>query len=223
MDELSGSDASNRSVFPIARAGYPLIFCAAFGTAVLALLDFTTTSLIGLVATFFLCGFFRDPDRIIPDKQEAAVSPADGKVIAASIVSNSPFYPGETMKISIFMSVFNVHVNRVPCDGRVKKISYYPGKFFSANLEKASLQNEHNAVFVETDSGKQLCFVQVAGLIARRIICNVRSGDQVFRGQRFGLICFGSRLDVYLPTDIKLNVAVGDKVKAGTTILGQFA
>ena len=223
MEEFARSDPSNRSAFPIANAGFPLIFCAAFGTAVLALLGFTTISLIGLLTTFFLCGFFRDPDRIIPDEPGAAVSPADGKVIAASIVSSSPFYPGESMKISIFMSVFNVHVNRVPFNGRVKEISYYPGKFFSANLDKASLQNEHNAVFVEMDNGKQLCVVQVAGLIARRIICNVRSGDQVFRGQRFGLICFGSRLDVYLPTDIKLKVAVGDKVKAGTTILGQFA
>ena len=102
----------------------------------------------------------------------------------------------------------------------IKKIDYYPGKFFSANLDKASLENEHNAVFIEMDNAKPLCVVQVAGLIARRIICRVQPGDHVIRGQRFGLICFGSRLDVYLPPDIKLQVAVGDKVKAGTSILG---
>jgi phosphatidylserine decarboxylase len=126
------------------------------------------------------------------------------------------------MKISIFMSVFNVHVNRAPYDGRVKKIAYAPGKFFSANLEKASLQNEHNAVFVEMDNTKPLCVVQIAGLIARRIVCNIQPGDHLLRGQRFGLICFGSRLDVYLPSEIKLSVAVGDKVKAGTSVLGKF-
>ena len=119
------------------------------------------------------------------------------------------------MKISIFMSVFNVHVNRVPFNGLVKEISYYPGKFFSANLDKASLENEHNAVFIEMENGKPLCVVQIAGLIARRIICKIQAGDRVIRGQRFGLICFGSRLDVYLPTDIKLKVAVGDKVQRG--------
>ena len=124
------------------------------------------------------------------------------------------------MKISIFMSVFNVHVNRVPYNGRVKEIDYYPGKFFSANLDKASQQNEHNAVSIEMENGKPLCVVQIAGLIARRIICHIKPGDQVLRGQRFGLICFGSRLDIYLPTDIKLKSAVGDKVKAGTSILG---
>jgi phosphatidylserine decarboxylase len=150
------------------------------------------------------------------------VSPADGKVVAASVVDHSPFYDGQTMKISIFMSVFNVHVNRVPYSGRVKEIIYHPGKFISANLDKASLENEHNAVFIETENRRQLCVVQVAGLIARRIICKIQSGESVIRGQRFGLICFGSRLDVYLPTDMKLTVAVGDKVQAGVTILGQL-
>ena len=120
------------------------------------------------------------------------------------------------------MSVFNVHVNRVPYNGRVKEIDYFPGKFFSANLDKASEQNEHNAVLIEMDDGKPMCVVQIAGLIARRIICYIKPDDQVIRGQRFGLICFGSRLDVYLPTDINLKVAVGDKVQAGASILGQL-
>ena len=222
MDQLTGSDPPGQTAFPVASAGYPFIIAAAFTTVVLALLGLTILALISLVVTFSICGFFRDPDRIIPDIRGAVVSPADGKIIAASIVDNTSYYTGTAMKISIFMSLFNVHVNRVPSDGLVKKISYYPGKFFSANLDKASLENEHNAVFIDMENGKALCVVQIAGLIARRIICKIQPGDRLVRGQRFGLICFGSRLDVYLPADIKLKVTVGDKVKAGASILGQF-
>ncbi|MBW2431510.1 MAG: phosphatidylserine decarboxylase family protein [Deltaproteobacteria bacterium] len=222
MDQLTGSDPSSQTAFPVASAGYPFIIAAAFTTAILALLGLTSLALICLVVTFSICGFFRDPDRIIPDIRGAVVSPADGKVIAASIIDNTSYYTGTAMKISIFMSLFNVHVNRVPSDGLVKKISYYPGKFFSANLDKASLENEHNAVFIDMENGKALCVVQIAGLIARRIICKIQPGDRLVRGQRFGLICFGSRLDVYLPSDIDLKVTVGDKVKAGASILGQF-
>jgi phosphatidylserine decarboxylase len=222
MEKFTWSDPPSQTAFPVASAGYPFIFAAAFVTAVLALLGLTTLTLLSLIITFSICGFFRDPDRKIPDRQGAVVSPADGKVVAARVVDHSPFYDGQTMKISIFMSVFNVHVNRVPYSGRVKEIIYHPGKFISANLDKASLENEHNAVFIETENRRQLCVVQVAGLIARRIICKIQSGESVIRGQRFGLICFGSRLDVYLPTDMKLTVAVGDKVQAGVTILGQL-
>ena len=222
MDKFTKSDLPSGSAFPIASAGYVFIIAGAFATAVLALLELTTLTLIALVITFCICGFFRDPDRIIPDEEGVVVSPADGKIILTDTVDSSPFFEGQTMKISIFMSVFNVHVNRAPYDGRVKKIGYTPGKFFSANLDKASLQNEHNAVFVEMNNTKPLCVVQVAGLIARRIVCKIHPGDHLLRGQRFGLICFGSRLDVYLPTEIKLRVAVGDKVKAGTSVLGKF-
>jgi phosphatidylserine decarboxylase len=222
MEKFNRSEASSQTAFPVARAGYPFIFAAAFTTAVLALLGLTALTLISLVITFAICGFFRDPDRIIPDQRGALVSPADGKVISAGFVDNIPYYTGQAMKVSIFMSVFNVHVNRVPFSGLVKEIRYFPGKFFSANLDKASQENEHNAVFIEMENGNPLCVVQIAGLIARRIICKIQPGDQVIRGQRFGLICFGSRLDVYLPPDIKLKVTVGDKVQAGVSILGQF-
>ena len=222
MDKFSRSDPPSQTAFPVASAGYPFILVAAFTTAILALLGFTTLTLIGLIITFCICGFFRDPDRVTPVDKGVVVSPADGKVIAAGLVDNSPFLSGEFMKISIFMSVFNVHVNRVPYNGQVKEIDYYPGKFFSANLDKASEQNEHNAVSIEMETGHPLCVVQIAGLIARRIICYIKPGDQVIRGQRFGLICFGSRLDVYLPADVNLRIAVGDKVKAGTSILGEL-
>ena len=222
MNKYARSDPPSQTAFPVARAGYPFILVAAFTTAILALLGLTTLTLLGLVITFCICGFFRDPDRVIPVEEGAVVSPADGKVIVAGPVNGSPLSSGDFVKISIFMSVFNVHVNRIPLSGRVKQIDYYPGKFFSANLDKASEQTEHNAILIEMEDGKPLCVVQIAGLIARRIICHIKPDDQVIRGQRFGLICFGSRLDVYLPPDINLKVAVGDKVQAGTTILGQF-
>ena len=222
MNNYSWTDPPGLTSFPIAKAGYPLIFGCAFVTAIFALLGLTILTLISLAFTFFVCCFFRDPDRVIPKESGAIVSPADGKVIAAGVVANSAFYESETMKISIFMSVFNVHVNRIPYNGQVKRISYHPGKFVSANLDKASLENEHNAVFLETDKGDSLCFVQVAGLIARRIICHIQPGENVERGKRYGMICFGSRLDVYLPQNVSLNVRVGDKVQAGFSILAHL-
>ena len=220
MDKFSWSDPPGQIAFPVASAGYPLIFAAAFVTAVLALLALVLPALGGLIVTFFICYFFRDPDRVIPKNKGAVVSPADGKVIAAGTINNAKFFEGPCIKISIFMSVFNVHVNRIPHEGVVKKISYQPGKFFSANLDKASEYNEHNAIFIETEEGKKMCVVQIAGLIARRIICRIQKDDRLTRGQRFGMICFGSRLDVYLPADTKLNVTVGDKIKSGTSVLG---
>jgi len=223
MEKYTRSEAPSLTAFPVASAGYPFIFAAAFTTAVLALLGLTTLTLISLAITFAICGFFRDPDRIIPADEGVLVSPADGKVIATGRVDNSPYFEGPASKISIFMSVFNVHVNRIPFNGRIKNISYHPGKFFSANLDKASLENEHNAVFIEMENGQPLCVVQIAGLIARRIICKIQAGERVIRGHRFGLICFGSRLDVYLPLDTKLKVVVGDKVSAGASILGKLS
>lgn len=223
MEKYSWSDPPGQIAFPIYIAGYPLIFGSAFVTLIFAVLGLTVLALIGLVATLCICGFFRDPDRVIPEKQGAIVSPADGKVIFVGNVKDSPFTSGESIKISIFMSVFNVHVNRIPYTGRIKAVQYNPGEFFSANLDKASKKNEHNAVFLEAEDGKEICFVQIAGLIARRIICRVQAEDQVLRGQRFGIICFGSRLDVYLPGDSETAVTVGDKVQAGTSILGQMS
>lgn len=218
--DFSYPDPSNQTAFPVAKPGYPFIFAAAFTTAVFALLDLTFLALLGLAATFFICYFFRDPDRITPKGDGIAVSPADGRVIVAETQSECPFMEGPCVKISIFMSVFNVHVNRIPHEGTVTEIKYYPGKFFNASLDKASKENEYNAVFIETENGGKMCVVQIAGLVARRIICNLQEGEKVYRGRRFGMICFGSRLDVYLPPGSSLNVSVGDKVKAGTSVLG---
>jgi phosphatidylserine decarboxylase len=220
MDKFSWTDSPRSVAFPVARPGVPIIFAAAFVTAVLALLGLTAITLVSLGVTLFICYFFRDPDRVIPRKEGAVVSPADGRVISVLKTVNERFFDGPCLKISIFMSVFNVHVNRIPCKGEVTKVLYHPGKFFTANLDKASEQNEHNAVFLKTEESVQMSLVQIAGLIARRIICKLQVGDQMNRGERFGMICFGSRVDVYLPQTVEPAVTVGDKVQAGTSILG---
>ncbi|MBU1570301.1 MAG: phosphatidylserine decarboxylase family protein [Proteobacteria bacterium] len=220
MKDLKRPDQDNHPAFSIAKPGYYFIIASVFATAVFALTGVASVAIAGLAVTVFICYFFRDPDRVVPMEEGAVVSPADGRVIIAGPVDENPFFEGMSIKISIFMSVFNVHVNRIPHEGRVLKISYSPGKFFSANLDKASKENEHNAVLIETDTGKKICMVQIAGLIARRIICRLKEGDVVSRGDRFGIICFGSRLDVYLPSDAKTCVQLGSRVKAGETILG---
>lgn len=222
MNKFTWSDEPGQTAMPIAKAGYPFIFAAAFATAVFSLLELIFPAVAGLAVTFFICYFFRDPDRVVPTGDNVVVSPADGKVVSVETVSSSPLHEEPCMKISVFMSVFNVHVNRIPHEGVIKNIDYYPGKFFSANLDKSSDQNERNALLIETPQGSSICFVQIAGLIARRIICRIQPGDRVKRGQRFGMICFGSRLDVYLPVNAALRVAKGDKVQAGTTILGEL-
>lgn len=222
MDEYTRSEPPGQFAFPVAKAGIPLVLGTAFATLVLALLGLTVPALIGLTSTFGIAFFFRDPDRVIPARPGLVVSPADGRVIATEMVDQSTFIDDECYKISIFMSIFDVHVNRIPAEGRICSVSYRPGRFVAANRQEASMRNEHNAVVLETGYGKRICFVQIAGLIARRIICRVQPEDTVRRGERFGMICFGSRLDVYLPKNISMMVSAGDRVKAGTSVLGRF-
>lgn len=217
------ADPPSTSAFPIARPGYPLIGAAAFATLIAALLGFSAAAVALLAATFGICGFFRDPDRVVPSAPGLVVSPADGKVIVAQRVEANPFIAGETFKISIFMSVFDVHVNRAPIAGRVVRTVYRPGRFLAAHRSEASAANEHNAVVIEAAEGFTACVVQVAGLIARRIVCRLQPGDALKRGQRYGMICFGSRLDLYLPPAFTPAVAVGDRVRAGTSTLGEYA
>ncbi len=213
---------AKKRAFPIASEGFLPMAVSAFVALYLWALGLGDMALFFLVVTVFLGFFFRDPERVPPEQEGVFVSPADGKVVEAGIVQDSEFGLGEALKISVFMSVFNVHVNRVPADGTVKEISYRPGKFFSANLDKASRDNERNAVTMEMEGGRRLTVVQVAGLIARRIVCKVREGDRLKRGQRFGMICFGSRLDLYLPSDTRPVVSVGDQVLAGESVLGDL-
>jgi phosphatidylserine decarboxylase len=217
------SGPSGQRGFSIAREGYPFIIGGAFVTAIVAVLGLYSLALFLLAVTAFVCFFFRDPERVIPEEEGAVVSPADGKVLAVGVVPESEFAAEKMLKVSIFMSVFNVHVNRMPDNGRVTDVVYYPGKFFSANLDKASANNERNAISVEIGRGRKLVVVQIAGLIARRIICKISKGDVLRRGERFGIICFGSRLDVYLPADTVPAVSAGDKVLAGKSILGHLS
>lgn len=218
----SWAEKPSQTAFPIARAGYPFIWAAALTTGTLALLGIVPLALLGLVATLFICAFFRDPDRAIPNGEGVLVSPADGKVVAIDTLKDSVHYEGACRRIGIFMNIFNVHVNRTPQEGAVTAVAYQPGRFMSADKAKASTDNEHNALTVKTESGREICFVQIAGLVARRIICHVQPGDRLSRGQRIGLICFGSRVDVYLPMDTEIQVKVGDKVRAGTSTIGAF-
>lgn len=222
MDKFNFDDRPSHTAFPVAVTGRPMILASAFVTLIFALLGLTVLCLLFLGLTFFMTWFFRDPDRVIPTKENAVVSPADGTVVIAGLVDQHPFASGTYQKISIFMSIFNVHVNRVPHEGSIEKIIYRPGKYFAANLDKASTDNEQNAVCLKTQQGESIWFVQIAGLVARRIICQVGEGQTVIRGQRFGMICLGSRLDVYLPKSSRVEVKVGDKVKAGTTMIGHL-
>lgn len=222
MEKFRWPELQRKTAFPVARSGYPFIFAAAFVTLVFALLGITTIAVAGVIVTFCICGFFRDPDRVVTTEDGAVVSPADGKVIKVESLDSTRYYEGSCTRISVFMSLLNVHVNRVCQDGSIKKVVYQPGRFFAADRDNAPEDNEQNAVFLETADGKNICFVQIAGLVARRIICWTQPGDQVKRGERFGLICFGSRLDIYLPTSAEVRVKKGDRVQAGASVIGHL-
>ena len=208
---------------PVAKEGYPFICFAAFCSILLALLDFPVAAGGAFILTLFVLGFFRDPERLGPEREDALVSPADGKVILIDKIVNNKFTETDAVKISIFMNVFNVHVNRVPCSGKVDRGVYKPGKFYSADSEKGGLENEYCTTVITTTNGKKLAFAQIAGLIARRIVCWLEPGDQVARGKRFGLIRFGSRVDLYFPVETNIAVKVGDKVRAGESVLGYLS
>lgn len=205
---------------PVAVEGYPFIALFAFITLVFALLDWGFFTLLFLALTLFTVYFFRDPDRATTQEPGAVVAPADGKVIFVGEVPETRGLKDASIKVSIFMSVFNVHVNRVPCSGTVVEMFYNRGEFFNAALDKASLQNEQSGILLETPEGVRLLFVQIAGLIARRIVTYPVVGDVLQRGERYGLIRFGSRVDVYLPLSADLLVQLGDRTVAGETVLG---
>ncbi len=177
------------------------------------------TLLLGGLAAFVMY-FFRNPERVVPQEAGAVICPADGRVIQKKTVMEDKYLGAEAIKVSIFMNVFNVHVNRSPYKGKVVDVDYIPGRFINASFDKASELNERNAVVMETEEGKKLLFIQIAGLVARRIVCYVEPGDSLERGERFGLIRFGSRVDVYFPPDSDVNVKIGDRVVAGETVLG---
>lgn len=204
---------------PIATEGYPFIAGAAFVTIVAALLSWAPLAVVGFLVTAFIVFFFRNPDRVIPANPGSVISPADGVIIYLGD-AREEHLGADMLKISIFMSVFNVHINRMPVTGRVIDTFYKKGKFLDVRDARATFENEQSGLILEVDGGVRLVVVQVAGLIARRIVCYVEKGAQVMKGTRYGLIRFGSRLDVYLPKTATPNVALGDKSVAGETILG---
>jgi len=174
------------------------------------------------LATIFVLQFFRDPQRPIPEGEKLVLCPADGRVIVVGEAPD-PYRGGaRSLKISVFMNVFNVHSQRSPVDGTIKRISYAKGLFVNAAFDKASSDNERNALVIKLDNGVEISCVQVAGLIARRILCYVHEGERLHRGQRYGFIRFGSRVDIYLPPGARPKVAIGDKVKASSTVLAEL-
>lgn len=205
---------------PVAREGFPFIASGFLLTSGSLVIGWRCLSLILFLLTLFIIWFFRNPKRITPNDNGLIVAPADGKIIEVMEELEERYLKERALKISIFMSIFNVHINRIPYSGRVVSVSYNPGRFISANRDKASLENEQNAVLVETKDGKRILFIQIAGLIARRIVCRLSIGDNVERGERFGLIRFGSRVDIFVPLDAELKVKKGSKVKAGETVIG---
>lgn len=206
----------------IAREGWPFIgisLLTALGVSVFAGMGWA----VPLWLVFIFCvQFFRDPARPIPGDAKSVLSPADGRIVAIEPVRD-PWLGREALKVSVFMNVFNVHSNRSPIDGTVKQRWYHPGKFINADLDKASTENERNALWLQTATGQDVTCVQVAGLIARRILCYVDAGAPLARGQRYGFIRFGSRVDLYLPQGTQVKVVIGDKVRASSTILAELS
>ena len=204
----------------IALEGVPYLL-PAFGLFILSLVfHWTGFSVFTGMLTAFVGWFFRNPERHYDGNAPDVISPADGEIISVAPVREERYLKEKALRVSIFMNVFNVHVNWIPCSGKVLGIYYSRGKFFAANAEKASLENEQNAILLETEKGKKVLFIQIAGLIARRIVCYLEEGEMVVRGSRCGIIKFGSRVDLYLPPDTTLKVKLGDKVTAGESLIG---
>jgi phosphatidylserine decarboxylase len=202
----------------VAREGWPFLLIGVVVSVLVGWLAGWWWSAPFWLATIFVLQFFRDPPREVPAEPGAVLSAADGRVVEVSRAQD-PYVKREALKVSVFMNVFNVHSNRSPVDGVVKERWYFPGAFVNAALDKASLANERNALWLRTRDGQDVTCVQVAGLIARRILCYVGAGAELERGQRFGFIRFGSRVDHYLPLDAEVKAAIGDKVKAAETVL----
>ncbi|MEX3548411.1 MAG: phosphatidylserine decarboxylase [Burkholderia sp.] len=205
----------------IAREGWPFIAVA----AVIALLIHAVAG-FSLAWPFwllllFVVQFFRDPARPIPTEATAVLCPADGRIVAVE-TAHDPYANREALKISVFMNVFNVHSQRSPVDGAITKVEYFPGAFLNAAIDKASTENERNAVVIHASSNHVVTSVQIAGLVARRILCYVRNGEPLTRGQRYGFIRFGSRVDLYLPIGSRIRVSIGERVSASSTILAEL-
>ena len=206
----------------LAREGWPFIALATGAALATTVLAGPWWSLPLWIVALFVVQFFRDPARSFEAAGNAVISPADGRIVAVER-ARDPYLERDALKVSVFMNVFNVHSNRAPVDGEVREVRDFPGRFFNAAIDKASIENERNAMVIDTANGTRVTCVQIAGLIARRILCYAKPGDRVERGQRFGFIRFGSRVDVYLPLDAMPRASLGDVVYAGQTVLAELA
>jgi phosphatidylserine decarboxylase len=206
----------------IAREGWPYVAGTSFAALAMAAMLGWGWALPFFLLALFVLQFFRDPPRTVPALEGVVLSPADGRIVKVQAVRD-PYTERDSVLVSVFMNVFNVHSNRAPVDATVERVAYAPGRFFNADLDKASTDNERNALVLRLPGGERVTVVQVAGLIARRILCYVRPGDTLRRGQRYGFIRFGSRVDVYLPPGARPRVAVGDAVHATSTVLADLA
>lgn len=213
----------NKPPYPhplIAREGWPFVA----GVVLISVLVSFWSGWISIpfwLLSVFVVQFFRDPGRVAPDGEFNVLSPADGRIVTVEQVRDV-YADRDALKISVFMNVFNVHSNRSPVKGDVQSVTYFPGKFFNASLDKASLENERNATVLRTSHGHVVTAVQVAGLVAKRILCYTLPGQTLYAGQRYGFIRFGSRVDVYLPVGSRPRVAIGDKVSATSTVLAEL-
>ena len=207
---------------PIVREGLPFVAAAGVPAVAAGVLGWTGAAAVFGALTLFTAWFFRNPKRSGPTSERAVVAPGDGKIVEICEETEPRFLKDTRLRISIFLNIFDVHVNRIPCRGTVEQVAYQPGRFLVASRPEATLQNEQNALLIRAAQGARVLCVQIAGLIARRIVCWVGPGEAVTCGERFGLIRFGSRMDVFLPVDTKLTVKVGDHVKGGETLLGEL-
>lgn len=207
---------------PFAKEGIPFIAVPAGVTLLTGLLGWSFVAFLGGIATLFSAWFFRNPARVIPQGPNLIVAPGDGKVIAIEEEFEPRYLKERSLRVTIFLNVFDVHINRLPCDGMVENVQYQPGLFMVASKPEATFMNEQNALMIKTSEGIKVLCVQVAGLIARRIVCWIAPLERAVRGERYGLIRFGSRMDTFLPIGTTLRVAVGQRVKGGETILGEL-
>ena len=207
---------------PFAKEGFPFIGATAGVTLITGWLGWTPIAAAAAILTLFVSWFFRNPARVIPQGPRLVLAPGDGKVLAVEEEFEPRYLKDRAVRISIFLNVFDVHINRMPCDGTIEDVQYQPGLFLVASKPNATLKNEQNAVMISTVEGAKVLCVQVAGLIARRIVCWVNPRDRAVRGERYGLIRFGSRMDTFLPVGTAIKVAVGGRVKGGETILGEL-
>jgi phosphatidylserine decarboxylase len=209
-----------KNQWPIAKEGLPFVIASAFLTLIFVGMGWTVATIAGILFTLFVAFFFRNPKRNVPALPNCILSPADGTIVHVGECEENRFLKERALKVSIFMSILNVHLNRAPVTGKVLTKSYHPGRFHIASVDKSSLLNEQNAFILETEDRLKVLLIQIAGFVARRIVCYPEAGDTLRMGEIFGLIRFGSRVDLYLPCEVRPTVRMGQRVKGGESIIG---